>query len=95
VTKHKMDNIRLGENLLKEFLIPRKISIAQLAKGTGISQDDIHKIIQGELSIDADAARAIGDFLGIDSALWINLHEASQDEKKGVSNSSRQDSTES
>jgi addiction module HigA family antidote len=81
VTKHQIDNIRIGETLLSEFLIPRKISIAKLAKGTGISQDDIHRIIQGEMSIDADAAKAIGDFLGIDSELLINVHDASKYEK--------------
>ena len=81
MTKHQIDNIRIGETLLSEFLIPRKISIAKLAKVTGISQDDIHRIIQGEMSIDADAAKAIGDFLGIDSELLINVHDASKYEK--------------
>ena len=94
MTRHKIENIRIGEKLLSEFLIPRKISIGQLAHGTGLSQVDIHKIIQGEMGIDADAARAIGNFLGIDAELWINLHGADHDEQERVSDNSRQDSAE-
>jgi plasmid maintenance system antidote protein VapI len=44
------------------------------------------------MNIDAEAAIAIGDFLGIDAELWINLHDANQDEQKRVSYSFRQDS---
>jgi plasmid maintenance system antidote protein VapI len=46
------------------------------------------------MDIDADAARAIGNFLGIDAELWINLRGANHDEQKRVSDSSRQDSAE-
>ncbi len=79
MTKHKINNIRVGEILLRDFLIPRNISIAQLAKGTGISSEDIRKIIQGEMSLDAATAGALGNFFRNSAEFWMSEHAVDQD----------------
>ncbi len=71
MTKHKIENIRMGEILMRDYLIPRNISIKQLANGTGISEDEIHEIIQGEKGIDNAIATALGQFFGNNAEFWI------------------------
>ncbi len=82
MTKHKINNIRIGEILLRDFLIPRNISVAQLAKGTGIPAEDIHRIIQGEMSLNVTTAAALGNFFRNSAEFWASEHAGDQNIQK-------------
>ena len=69
--KHKP--IHPGEVLLLEFMEPLEISAYRLAKDTGISAQQIGRIVKGERPVSAETALRLARFLGTTPEFWVNL----------------------
>lgn len=64
--------IHPGELLAEEFMDPMGITPYALAKGIGVDQMRIHKIIKGERSITADTALRLSRYFGMSEGYWLN-----------------------
>lgn len=69
----RLEDNYLGEVLEKDFLIPLKVSVRQLSKGTGIPERRIRGIIKGEIGITAEEAKLLGDFFKTGAEFWVYL----------------------
>ena len=69
----KLKPIHPGEVLLEEFLRPMGLSQSQVAAGTGISVQQINKIVQGKGRITADTALRLGRYFGTSPQFWLGL----------------------
>jgi addiction module HigA family antidote len=59
--------------LLEEFLQPRGISQAELARRLGWTKARLNGVIRGKRGITAAAALDLSDALGTSPNLWMNL----------------------
>ncbi len=64
--------IHPGELLSEEFMEPMGITPYALAKGLGVDQMRVHKIVKGERSITADTALRLSRYFGMSEEYWIN-----------------------
>jgi addiction module HigA family antidote len=71
----KLKNIHPGEVLVKEFLIPFRISAYKLAKDTGIRQTRISEIVKGNRRITADTALRFSKYFGTSAKFWLGLQD--------------------
>ena len=72
--KHRtLKPITPGEILLKEFLEPFHISMAQLAKDIHVPPNRISQIVQAQRDISADTALRLGFYFGTSPEFWLNL----------------------
>ena len=71
----KLPNIRPGEILNEEFLIPLCITAYRLAKETNIPQTRISEIIKGNRRITADTALRLSHFFGNSAKFWLGLQD--------------------
>ena len=62
-----------GEMLLKEFLRPQKVTHAEAARHLRISTTRLNELIRGKGRATARTAWRLGDWLGTDSEVWMNL----------------------
>lgn len=69
----RLKNIRPGEILKEEFLVPMEISVYRLSQETGLSQTRLGQIVRGERGISAETALKLGKFFEIPAAFWLNL----------------------
>ena len=69
----KLDEIHLGEILLKEFIEPSGITPEQLAASIGLPYDRMHALVQGSQPVTEDIALGLGQFFKMRSSFWINL----------------------
>lgn len=71
----KLRNIKPGEILLEEFLIPLNISQYKLSRELNIPQTRISGIIKGSRRITADTALRLGLFFGNSAKFWLGLQD--------------------
>ncbi len=69
----KLEPIHPGEILLEEFLLPMNISQLQLVEDTGISLEEVRKIIEGKLPVTPNAALRLSLYFGLSERFWLNL----------------------
>lgn len=69
----RLKNITPGEILQEEFLIPMKISQAQLAKEINIPEAQISDIINNNKKITADTALRLSMYFGNSAKFWLGL----------------------
>ena len=69
----KLKNIHPGQVLLKEFLIPLKITAYRLSKEISIPQTRTSEIIKGKRRITADTALRLSKFFGNSAQFWLGL----------------------
>ena len=62
-----------GEILMHEFLVPMGISTAELAFYTGLSEEDVQRIIGGSLEISSDRGQRLSRFFGTSDGFWMGL----------------------
>ena len=62
-----------GEMLLKDFLIPLKLSQKEFAQHLGWTYARLNEIVNGKRGISADSALALGDAFKIEPEFWLNL----------------------
>ena len=68
-----LPNIRPGEVLLEEFLIPLGISQNALARAAGVPPRRINEIVLGKRGISADTAVRLAAVLGTSERFWLEL----------------------
>jgi len=71
--RSNLRNIRPGEVLLEEFLVPLKISGYKLSKDLSISQTRIYKMLKGNGCITADTALRLSKYFGNSPRFWLTL----------------------
>lgn len=71
VNKHKP--VHPGQVLKLDFLEPMGITAYRLAKETGVSGQQIGRIIKGTRPVSADMALRLARFFGTSAKLWVGL----------------------
>jgi addiction module HigA family antidote len=66
----------LGEMLLEEFMIPRGMSQADLARQLGKTAAAINELVPGKRGVSAEMALLLADLLGTTADSWMNLQGA-------------------
>lgn len=80
--------IHPGEMLLKEFLVPAKVTQRAFAAKLGWTQAKLNELIKGKRGITADTALDLAEELKTSPELWMNLqafydlHQAEMRRKK-------------
>lgn len=69
----KLRNIRPGEILNEEFLVPLGITAYRLAKETFIPQTRVSEILKGNRKITADTALRLSRFFGNSPKFWLGI----------------------
>ena len=69
----RIKNTMPGEILMREFLIPLKITSYRLAKDTRMSATRIDSIIKGKRRITVDTAFRLAHYFGNSVKFWMNL----------------------
>ena len=69
----KLNPIHPGKILLEEFLLPVEISQSKIAEDTGISLDEIEKIIEGKAPVTPNAALRLSLYFGLSEKFWLNF----------------------
>ena len=72
-TTRKHKPIHPGEVLRFDFLVPMKVSAYRLSKATGISEQQIGRILKGTRPVSADAALRFARALGTSAQVWMGL----------------------
>ena len=72
-TTRKHKPIHPGEVLRLDFLEPMNVSAYRLAKVTGISAQQIGRILKGTRGISADFALRLARALGTSAQVWMGL----------------------
>ncbi len=65
-----------GEILNEEYLVPMKLTQAQLAKHIGCDVKVINRIINGRTSVTADMALRLGAAFRTSPEFWLNAQKA-------------------
>ncbi len=61
--------------MLKEFLVPLKITAYRLSKDTGIPQTRTSEILRGNRRITADTALRLSRYFGNSPRFWLGLQD--------------------
>jgi antitoxin HigA-1 len=62
-----------GEVLNEEFLVPLKLTQAELAKRIGVSVQTVNMLINGKRAVTADTALALAREFETSPEFWMNL----------------------
>lgn len=85
-TEIDLGDIRPGEVLREDFLVPMNLTAYRLSKSIGVPQTRIAEILKGERSITADTAHRLARFFGTSAQLWLNLQNHYDLEKAAAQN---------
>jgi len=69
----KIKAIHPGEILMKEFLIPLKLSQYKLAKDINVPAIRINEIVHESRAVSADTALRLAKYFGTSAQFWLNL----------------------
>lgn len=70
-----MRPVHPGEILFKEFIKPLDLLAHDFAHLSGLSESNVHRIVNGTLNIDRTIAHALARGTGTDPVYWLNLQE--------------------
>lgn len=73
MTTKKHRPIHPGEILREDFLEPMGVSAYRLSKATGISAQQIGRILKGTRGVTADAALRLARAFGTSATVWMGL----------------------
>jgi hypothetical protein len=62
-----------GELLHEEFIEPLELTVAGVARATGISQPTLSQVVNGRRPLTSETALRLGRFFGVDAQWFINL----------------------
>ena len=62
-----------GELLREEFIEPLELTVAGVARATGISQPTLSQVVNGRRPLTSETALRLGRFFGVDAQWFINL----------------------
>lgn len=69
----RLEPIRPGEVLIKEFLGPMGLSQTRVATDIGVPPRRINEIVHGKRRITADTALRLARYFGTTEHFWLNL----------------------
>lgn len=72
-----------GEILLKEFILPRGLTVEQVAGSLGLPLSRMMDLVHGSHPITNDIAVHLGSFFDMDAGFWLNL-QADYDKRMKV-----------
>jgi addiction module HigA family antidote len=64
-----------GIFLVKGFLLPRDITVSELAHSMNIDVTEVHRFIDEEIPCTTDLAHRLAAALGIDADFWISAQD--------------------
>ena len=64
-----------GHILRTRFRAPLGMNAEQLSDATGLSTSLIEGVLAGTVRVDDEIAACLGDFLGTDARLWLQLQQ--------------------
>jgi addiction module HigA family antidote len=81
----RLKPVHPGQVLQLDFLEPMGVSAYRLAKETGVSAQQIGRVIAGTRGVSADLALRLARFFGTSAEVWVNLQarydlDAAEDE---------------
>ncbi len=62
-----------GETINEDYLVPRGMSVNQLAKALGVGAARLNEIVRGERGITADTALRLARYFRTSTEFWLNL----------------------
>jgi addiction module HigA family antidote len=62
-----------GELLREEFIEALELTVAGVARATGISQPTLSQVVNGRRPLTSETALRLGRFFGVDAQWFINL----------------------
>ena len=65
-----------GAILLQEFMVPRKMTQAALARKLRISKNRLNEIVNGKRGISPETAWKLSEFFRTSPEFWMNLQTA-------------------
>ena len=65
-----------GEVLLHECIKPRCLSIARVAKGLGVSEQELDDLVNERASVTADMAIRLTEAFGLSPETWLGMQMA-------------------
>lgn len=65
-----------GKLLLKQFLIPMKVSQSQLAREIGVTFARVNELINAKRGVTPDTALRLEKYLGTTAQFWLNAQMA-------------------
>lgn len=69
----RLDNPHPGDILREDFLIGSDIPLAEVAKGTGLSEDRLKAMIAASEDVDADADLRLARYFGMSEGFFLGL----------------------
>ncbi len=72
----RLDNVHPGDVLREDFLIGSEIALTDIAGATGLEIDRLQRILDGKLSVDADADLRLGRYLGMSEGFFLRLQNS-------------------
>ena len=69
----RLDNVHPGDILRHDFLIGIEIPVEEVAAGAGIGTEQINKILDRVISIDANADLRLARYFGISEGFFLGL----------------------
>ncbi len=81
MNRKRTSPVHPGEILLENFLEPLEISQDRVAKELNVPPRQIHAIVRGERSINADIAHRLAHYFGMSERYWLDL-QARYDRKR-------------
>ncbi|QLK63926.1 addiction module antidote protein, HigA family (plasmid) [Enterobacteriaceae bacterium Kacie_13] len=66
----------VGEMLLEEFMLPKGLSLDELAADVGITLQRFESILSNEGVLSDEEARLLGDYLGTGGDFWRSLRDS-------------------
>lgn len=73
MTRRKLKPVHPGEILKHDFLDPLGVSVYRLAKETGVSAQNLGRIVDGTRGISGDLALRLARFFGTSAQVWMGL----------------------
>lgn len=73
MNRNKLLPVHPGEILLENFFEPLGISQDRVAKELNVPPRQIHAIVRGERSINADIAHRLAHYFGMSERYWLDL----------------------
>jgi addiction module HigA family antidote len=73
MSNRRLKPVHPGEVLQLDFLEPMGVTAYRLSKETGISAQQIGRIIKGTRGVSADAALRLARFFGTSPQVWMGL----------------------
>jgi antitoxin HigA-1 len=71
-----LDNVHPGEILRDDFLIGSDVPVAEVAMGTGISEQQLNLLIACDAPITADLDLRLGRYFGMSEGFFLRLQNS-------------------